>query len=380
MDINSTGSGERYRGGIPKDAADWEAFILNQQDMIGGNPHAPPSRRRKTVVGIPNFGEFLREFEDRASEQRRRTSARKDSHYTAYDDKDELSHNNMHFGNDSLPPSFSSTASSIGTKRSSTHVPMPKKQFTPGSRHSRHGSASRPKLPESFMSAPDVPRPESPETFKRKIYEHKAKFHVSQQKQRNHSRPRHKSLLSSCLYEHPPEPIIVPRPQPPVDSNEHIPVTMYALWRQDCDEQLKDKPAMSHVPVPPVPTCSECANASILGGQPVPITCSDSLDKVFRSGINEKPGSFAFSKTYFKILKGERQRWHTDRFGACNPSVKSRIVADAQQLFILINGLFESEKLRMVEIAEMIPEHVPAHESYHTPDYFKFRPDERHAW
>ena len=137
---------------------------------------------------------------------------------------------------------------------------------------------------------------------------------------------------------------------------------------------------MTHVPIPSIPTCSECANASILGGQVVPIACSHSLDKVFRTAITERPGSFAFSKAYFAILKNERQRWHTDRFGACKPSVKSRIVADAQQLFILINDLFEIEKLRMVEAAEMLPEHVPAHEPYHTPDYFKFRPDERNVW
>ncbi|KAI4727776.1 hypothetical protein E4T49_04398 [Aureobasidium sp. EXF-10728] len=379
MDINSTGSGEFYPGGIPKGAADWEAYILNQQAMFGGGTHAPLSRRRKTVVGIPNFGEFLREYEDRASEQRRRS--RKDSHQSPYEDKDDLSHNNVHFGSDSLPPSFSSTASSFGTKRSSPHVPMSKKQFTPGSRHSRHGSNSRPKLPESFMSAPDVPRPDSPETFKRKIYEHKAHFYASQ-KQRNHSRPRHKSLLSSCLYEHPPEPVPVPAPppQPSAAMNGHTPVTAYALWHQDCDEQLKDKSAMTHVPAPPVSICSECANASILGGQPAPIACGHSLDKVFRTGITERPGSFAFSKAYFALLKTERQRWHTDRFGACKPNVKSRILADAQQLFVLINDLFEIEKLRLVETAEMIPEHVPAHEPYHTPDYFKFRPDERKAW
>lgn len=377
MDLNSTGSGDFYPGGIPKGAADWEAHILNQQAMFGGSNRAPLSRRRKTVDGIPNFGEFLREFEDRAKEQRR--SARKDSLQTHDEDKDDLSHNNVHFGTDSPPPSYSSTTSSVGTKLSSPRVPMSKKLFTPGSRHSRHGSASRPKLPESFMSAPDVPRPDSPETFKRKIYEHKAKFYASQ-KQRNHSRPRHKSLLSSCLYEHPPEPVPVPPSQPHAELDGSIPVTMYALWRQDCDEQLKDKSVMTHVPAPPLPTCSECANASILGGQPVPITCGHSLDKVLRTGLNERSGSFAFSKAYFTILKSERQRWHTDRFGACNPSVKSRIVADARQLFILINDLFEIEKLRMVDAAEVIPEHVPAHEPYHTPDYFKFRPDERHAW
>ncbi|KAH0369911.1 hypothetical protein KCU65_g3003, partial [Aureobasidium melanogenum] len=378
MDINSTASGECYPGGIPKDAGHWEAYILNQQDMFGGSANSPLSRRRKTVVGIPSFGEFSRKYEDRANEQRRRTTARKDSHQTPGDDKDELSHDNMHFGNDFLPHSFSSTASSTYTKHSSPRMPMSKKQFTPGSRHSRHGSASRPKLPESFMSAPDLPRSDSPETFKRKIHEHKAKFNASQ-KQRSHSRPRHKSLLSSRLYEHPPQPVPVPPTQPSADANGQ-PVTMYALWRQDCDEQLKDKSLMSHVPVPPVSTCSECSNASILGGQPVPIACGHSLDKVLRTGVTERAGSFAFSKAYFAILKSERQRWHTDRFGACNPSVKSRIVTDAQLLFILINDLFEIEKLRLVETAEMIPEHVPAHEPCHTPDYFKFRPDERHAW
>ena len=377
MDINSTSAGDRYPGGIPKGAADWETYILNQQAMFSGGNHAPLSRRRKTVVGIPNYGEFIRSYEDRASEQRRRS--RKDSHQSPYDDKDDLSHDNVHFGNDSLPPSFSSTASSNATKRSSTHVPLSKKQFTPGSRHSRHGSNSRPKLPESFMSAPDIPPPDSPDTFKRKIHQHKAHFYASQ-KQRNHSRPRHKSLLSSCLYEHPPQPVPAPPPQRPTAPNGHTPVTTYALWRQDCDEQLKDKSAMTHVPIPSIPTCSECANASILGGQVVPIACSHSLDKVFRTAITERPGSFAFSKAYFAILKNERQRWHTDRFGACKPSVKSRIVADAQQLFILINDLFEIEKLRMVEAAEMLPEHVPAHEPYHTPDYFKFRADERNVW
>ncbi|KAI4748519.1 hypothetical protein E4T50_01167 [Aureobasidium sp. EXF-12298] len=379
MDINSTGSGDFYPGGIPKGAANWERYILDQQATFGGSNHAPLSRRRKTVVGIPSFGEFLREYEDRANEQRRRTNPRKDSHQTADEDKDDFSHNNMHFGADFLPASFSSTASSIHTKHSSPHVPMSKKLFTPGSRHSRHASASRPKLPESFMSAPDVPRPESPETFKRKIHEHKTKFNVSQ-KQRSHSRLRHMSLLSSRLYEHPPGPNHIPPSQPTAKSNGPSPVTMYALWRQDCDEQLKDKSTMTHVPVLPLPTCSECANASILGGQPVPITCGHSLDKVFRTGIDERPGSFAFSKAYFAILKVERQRWHTDRFGACNPDVKFHIVADAQQLFILINDLFEIEKLRMVEMAEMIPEHVPAHQPCHTPDYFKFRPDERPAW
>ncbi|KAI4747070.1 hypothetical protein E4T50_02612 [Aureobasidium sp. EXF-12298] len=377
MDINSTSAGDYYPGGIPKGADNWETYILNQQAMFGGGANAPLSRRRKTVVGIPNYGEFIRSYEDRASEQRRRS--RKDSHQFPYDDKDDLSHDNVHFGDDSLPPSFSSTASSYATKRSSTHVPLSKKQFTPGSRHSRHGSNSRPKLPESFMSAPDISLPDSPETFKRKIHEHKAHFYASQ-KQRNHSRPRHKSLLSSCLREHPPQHVHVPPPQPPVVPNGHTPVTAYALWRQDCDEQLKDKPAMTHVPIPPIPTCSECANASILGGQAVPIACGHSLDKVFRTAIIDRPGSFAFSKAYFAIVKVERQRWHTDRFGACNPSVKSRIVADAQQLFILINDLFEIEKLRMVEAAEMLPEHVPAHEPYHTPDYFKFRPDERNVW
>ncbi|KAG9698354.1 hypothetical protein KCU95_g1938, partial [Aureobasidium melanogenum] len=376
MDINSVGSGDFYPGGIPKGADAWEKHILDQQAMFGGSNNAPLFRRRKTVVGIPNFGEFLRGYEDRANEQRRRTSSRKDSRQTADEDKDELSHNNIHFGADFLPASFSSTASSIATKLSSPRVPMSKKQFAPGSRHSRHGSASRPKLPESFMSAPDAPRPDSPEAFKRKIHEHKAKFNAS----RTQSRPRHKSLLSSCLFEHPPAPVPVPSTQPPADANGPHPVTMYALWRQDCDQQLKDKSTMTHVPVPPVPTCSECANASILGGRPVPIACGHSLDKVFRTGITERPGSFAFSKAYFAILKGERQRWHTDRFGACNPDVKSRVIADAQQLFILINDLFEIEKLRMVEMAEMIPEHVPAHQPYHTPDYFKFRPDERPAW
>lgn len=377
MDLNSTSAGDRYPGGIPKGADDWETYILNQQAMFGGGTHAPLSRRRKTVVGIPNYGEFIRSYEDRASEQRRR--ARKDSHQSSYDDKDDLSHDNVHFGNDSLPPSFSSTASSNATKRSSTHVPLSKKQFTPSSRHSRHGSNSRPKLPESFMSAPDMPPPDSPDTFKRKIHEHKAHFHASQ-KQRNHSRPRHKSLLSSCLYEHPPQPAQVARPQPPIAPNEHMPVTTYAFWRQECDEQLKDKSTMTHVPVPSTSTCSECANASILGGQAVPMVCVHSLDKVFRTAITERPGSFAFSKAYFAILKAERQRWHTDRFGACKPSVKSQIVADAQQLFVLINDLFEIEKLRMVEAAEMMPEHVPAHEPYHTPDYFRFRPDERNVW
>jgi len=377
MDINSTSTGDFYPGGVPKGAVDWETYILNQQAMFGGGASAPLSRRRKTVVGIPNYGEFIRNYEDRASEQRRRS--RKDSHQPPYDDKDDLSHDNVHFGNDSLPPSFSSTTSSNATKRSSAHVPLSKKQFTPSSRHSRHGSNSRPKLPESFMSAPDVPLPDSPETFKRKIYEHKAHFYASQ-KQRNQSRPRHKSLLSSYLWEHPPQPVQVPPPQPPAESNGHTPVTIYALWRQDCDEQLKDKSTMTHIPVPPIPTCSECANASILGGQPVPIACGHSLDKVFHTAIIERPNSFAFSKAYFAILKGERQRWHTDRFGACNAKVKPRIMADAQQLFILINDLFEIEKLRMVEAAEMIPDHVPAHEPYHTPDYFKFRPDERKVW
>jgi hypothetical protein len=377
MDINSVTSGDFYPGGIPKRAAEWEAHILNQQAMFGGPANAPLSRRRKTVVGIPNYAEFIRDYEDRASERRRR--ARKDSHQSSYDDQDDLSHNNVHFGDDSLPPSFSSTASSNATKFSSTHVPLSKKPFTPGSRHSRHGSNSRPKLPESFMSAPDVPRPDSPETFKRKIYEHKAHFYASQ-KQRNHSRPRHKSLLSSCLYEHPPQPVHVPPPKPSAETNGHTPITVYALWRQDCDEQLKDKSAMTHIPVPPLPPCSECTNASILGGQPAPFACGHSLDKVFRTAISDRPGTFAFSKAYFAILKGERQRWHTDRFGACDPAVKSRIMADAQQLFILINDLFEIEKLRMVETAEMIPEHVPAHEPYHTPDYFKFWPEERRAW
>ncbi|KAK6006623.1 hypothetical protein QM012_005631 [Aureobasidium pullulans] len=378
MDLNSTGSGEFYPGGIPKGVAEWERHILNQQAMYGGVNRAPLSRRRKTVAGIPNFGEFVRACEDRAKEQRR--SARKGSHHTSDVDKDELSHNNVHFGTDSLPRSYSSTASSIGTKFSSPRAPMSKKQFTPGSRHSRHGSTSRPRLPESFTSAPEVPRPDSPETFKRKIYEQKAKFYASE-KQRTSSRPRHKSLLSSCLHEHPPEPAPAPpSSQPNAKSDGSVPVTMYALWRQDCDEQLKDKSIMTHVPVPPLPTCSECANASILGGQPVPIACGHSLDEVFRTGFSEKSGSFAFSKAYFAILKSERQRWHTDRFGACKPSVKSRIVADAQQLFILINDLFEIQKLRMVETADLIPEHVPAHKPYRTPDWFKFRPDERPAW
>ncbi|KAI5209878.1 hypothetical protein E4T39_00632 [Aureobasidium subglaciale] len=377
MDINSTAPSEVHPGGIPKGAADWETYILNQQAMFGGGTRAPLSRRRKTVVGIPNFGEFLREYEDRANEQRCRV--RKDSHQSSSHDKDDLSHNNLHFGTDSLPPSFSPTASSNGTKRSSPHSPTSKKHFTPGSRHGRHGSATRPKLPDTFMSAPDVPRPDSPETFKRKIYEHKAHFNASQ-KQRTSSRPRHKSLLSSCLYENPPDPFHMPPPRPALDSSGHAPVTAFALWRQDCDEQLSDKATMTHVPTPPIPTCSECANVSVLSGHRVPIACGHSLDKVFRTGIAERSGTYAFSKAYFTILKAERQRWHTDRFGACNPKYKARIEADAQQLFILVNDLFEIEKLRMVETAEMMPEHIPAHEPCHTPDYFKFRPDERNVW
>ena len=110
MDINSTSAGDFYPGGIPKGADNWETYILNQQAMFGGGANAPLSRRRKTVVGIPNYGEFIRSYEDRASEQRRRS--RKDSHQFPYDDKDDLSHDNVHFGDDSLPPSFSSTASS----------------------------------------------------------------------------------------------------------------------------------------------------------------------------------------------------------------------------------------------------------------------------
>jgi hypothetical protein len=377
MDINSFIPDDFYPGGIPKRPAEWEAHILNEQAMFGAGANAPVSRRRKTVVGIPNYGEFIREYEERASERRRR--ARKDSHQSTYDDDDDLSHNNIHFGDDFPPPSVSSTASSNATKRSSTHMPLSKKQFAPSLRHSRHGSNSRPKLPESFMSAPDMPLPDSPEAFKRNIYEHKAQFYASQ-KQRNHSRPRHKSLLSPRLYEHPPQPVQVPPTQPPVKPNGHTPVTVYALWRQDCDEQLKDKAAMTHIPAPPMPPCSECTNICILGGQPAPIACSHSLDKIFRTAISERPGTYAFSKAYFAILKGERQRWHTDRFGACDPKVKSRILTDAQQLFILINDLFEIEKLRMVEVAEMMPEHVPAHEPYHTADYFKFWPEERRAW
>ncbi|KAG9540274.1 hypothetical protein KCU79_g19170, partial [Aureobasidium melanogenum] len=53
MDINSTGSGDFYPGGIPKGATNWERYILDQQAMFGGSNHAPLSRRRKTVVGIP---------------------------------------------------------------------------------------------------------------------------------------------------------------------------------------------------------------------------------------------------------------------------------------------------------------------------------------
>ncbi|THX47056.1 hypothetical protein D6D06_09795 [Aureobasidium pullulans] len=377
MDINSTNAGDYYAGGIPKMPAEWEQYILNQQGKFGGGTQAAPVRRRNTVVGIPTLGDFMREYEDRAREQRRR--ARKDSHQPAYDDQDDLSHNNMHFGNDSLPPSYSSTASSNGTKRSSNHVPMPKKQLPSGSRHNRRSSFSRPKLPEGFMSTPEIPRPDSPETFKRKIYEHKAQYYASQ-KQRTHSRPRHKSLLSSVLYEQDDYSAFVPPPQHTPQQAEQTPITAFALWRQECDEQLKDKSTMTRVPALPISTCSECASASILGGQPVPIACGHSLDKVLRTGIEEKPGTYKFSKAYFALLKVERQRWHTDRFGACNPKVKPRIEANAQQLFIVINDLFEIEKLRMVEAAEMRNEHLPVHRPCHTPDYFKFRPDERNAW
>jgi hypothetical protein len=366
MDIEPTSG--HYPGGIPKDPAKWEAYmLLGEQAMFG----APLSKRRQTVIGIPNLADFLQGHEERTRERMRRQN----TNHSLPDDKEDFTHNTIHFGDDFLPPSLSSTTSSI--KCSSSHASLSRKQHASAARHARHTSSSRPKLPEAYASAPEVPRPESPETFKRKIHEYKAHFYASQ---RTHSRPRHKSLLSSVLSDQPAQ-VLPPKPPPPPPPQPGLtPVTHYALWRQDCDQQLMNKSTMTHIPAPPISACSECANNSILGGQPTPIACSHSLDKILRTAITERPGSFAFSQAYFKILKSERQRWHTDRFGACNHRFKSRIEAHAQQLFILISDLLELEKLRMVETADMRAEHVPTYQPERTPDFFKFRPDKRDVW
>lgn len=372
MDIQS--NGDHYPGGIPKGTAEWEDYILTQQAMFGRASQQPLSKRRQTVVGIPGFGEFIRSYEDRAHERRRR--ARQDSHQSAADDKEELSHDNMHFGVESLSHSYSSTISTA-SKRSVSHLHVSKKHHASAARHSRHSSSSRPKMPDAYMSAPDVPRPDSPETFKRKIHEHKAHFYANQKQQRNHSRPRFKSLLSSNLFD---QPIPVSPPRPARQQAQQPATTVYGTWREDCDEVLQNKSTMTHVPRPPIDTCAECANNSLVSGIAVPIACNHSLDSVLRTGITSSRGTFAYSKAYFAILKSERQRWHTDRFAACDPKFKASIEADAQTLFILINNLFEVEKLRMVECASIEPEHLPAHQPHHTPDYFRFRPDDRPVW
>lgn len=137
---------------------------------------------------------------------------------------------------------------------------------------------------------------------------------------------------------------------------------------------------MTHVPALPIPTCSSCTNDSIIGGKVAPFACRHSLDELLRTGIAENRGTFAFSKAYFAILKSERQRWHTDRFGACAAHVKSQIETAAQQLFILSNALFEAEKIRIIENASFEPEPAVSRPSYRSSSFYRFWPDERPAW
>ncbi|KAL1311012.1 hypothetical protein AAFC00_001230 [Neodothiora populina] len=365
MDLYSQ---NRLPGGYPADPPAWERFILGQQDNCQ-EPYR--GSRRFTVEGIPSFESFqarhdgphdrsVSGFSSGNCSTRSMSSSPEPSVFDMTDLRDDLPGSKR--GSQASSMTANRARHGYGSFRGSPLLASP-----------RNSPLNSPKRARRFKRESSRHRHQprgSTSSFEDGVRRDKARFFAQQQQDqyRNHrtgkqsrysAMPRREQFLNV-----PQQPYHQKRPS---SLHPRSSMSLYHEWRQACDEQLREKSTMDFIPAPPIAACGRCQHLMLFDRTEHPPTCIHSLETLFRGATLDArvdpttapttaatPVIFADDKmTYLRILKDERNRWHTDRFGACKAEAKPAIEYKAKHLFVLTNELFEREKKRLDDKAEM---------------------------
>ena len=350
MDLFSRSISSNY-GGVPTDPVLWERHILNQQ----GAAYCRRTRsvRKFTVEGIPTFEAFQKEWEERHScgmpaEGDSPVSVGFSVH------EEDASHSSS-----PEPCMFEMSDLGEGPPSSKKAPVQPPSSGSSWPRHAhgsfrgcspfispRYSPYSSPKRTRKYASKDRCHQPPSSESFEETARRDRAKFHAQQQNPQHHGkhgRHRPSALPKREQFANAPQPRQTHHKMPDV----RFTTNLYYQWREECDVQFQDKTAMSSIPTPPIPACVRCQQDAIIGRSAIPMTCIHSLETLFR-GATKGPGNDPHDRNvYYRTLKEERNRWHTDRFGKCNAAFKPEIDKMSHLLFVQINELFVKEKGRL---------------------------------
>lgn len=341
MDVSFRGN---RAAAIANEPSAWERHILAQQ---GAFRRARPVRRFH-VEGIPTYTEFKAKWEERHDPRNADRSQSGSEHdRPAVPERDAFNVNDLR--NDLPSSKRSSQNSSFSGARSKHHPgsfrgsPYISPRFSP---------FNSPKRPRRY---PTTDRHNqsfgSTESFEETVRRDKARFYTQQQtsnSQNSRSRPRSSALPKREQFGNIP----APKPRAKTTPSSGSATSLYHQWHDACDLVLQDKASMTAIPEPPISACGTCQNTAIMSNTETPVTCVHSLETLFRVGAVAASCSSHDNTTYFKILKEERNKWHTDRFGMCKPEHKTQIEQVAQTLFVAANELYVKEKARLELLAE----------------------------
>lgn len=322
------------------DPLSWEKHILNQQ---GAYSRKSRNVRRYTVDDIQAFEDFEAGWHERQAKKAAmkqggpvhepelsRSNSPEPCMFDFSDFTDDLPGSKKSSFNSSRAKhqfgSFRNSTFAVSPRYSPYNSPKQRRRFTAGDNHHHHHHTSG-----------------STDSFEESVRHDKARFQQNQQHSRR-PRPKPSALPKREQFLNTPQPF---GRKYPSAANLRSTTNLYHQWYEECTAKLQDKGAMASIPPPPIPACGTCQQKAVIGCTEIPITCIHSMETLLR-GATKGPGCNPHDGTaYVKILKEERNRWHTDRFGACKAEHKAEIEGTAQQLFVLINELFVKEKARL---------------------------------
>lgn len=369
----------QYRGpysyaGLASITQDWEQQILNQQHAAQHHRQRKPIRRRRVVPGIPQLNEFVADWEKRhnrkdqsdddftepntlpdtaageaTSDQEPHPSRSTSSGFRMFDFSD------LDEGLRSSNPNAYNRASCDSPRCAQLESPDAQSSLVKSSMSS---------YPENAYSSPKRMRTDrtfadrtssiigSTASFRETILQDKIRWKQAPHSPRfTRNRPRPSALPKPEEFRKVPQIPVFIDPEPISPGNPLV--YHFVKWRRDCEEQLKDKATMTSIPPFPTKACDPCAqHAAMLAFTPNAVVvqdlpfCVHSLEELFRAGAipPQKDKHNPDKLAYLKILKEERSRWHTDRFGGCKPQFKDKIEKTANNIFVTVNELYENEK------------------------------------
>jgi hypothetical protein len=191
----------------------------------------------------------------------------------------------------------------------------PRSPHSPHSPHRRRRNSYESRYQSRDRRAPSPPRSRQPRSG---TYES-----GYQSRDRRGPSPRRSRQSRSDLPHSEP-----PRPKPP--AGPRISASKLTEWKREADRLLVDRAAMTTFPDLPYAKCDECAGNE--NGRALK-ACKCIIELALRN-----------DPAYPASLKKERLRWHPDRFNLCPEARRQTFKAKAEEIFKVVNRLFETEK------------------------------------